>query len=218
MMNERLISVRLCGRWPKDHPKTTMTAPAPPKLLRPIARDYRAFAYDARRWSGYVPRADDIVIATYPKCGTTWMQRLVSMLVFASTQPRPLAEVSPWIDRRFGADIATVHDRLAAQTHRRFIKSHLPLDALPLYDSVKYVHVARDGRDACMSFHNHSRSFTPEALANFDAIGLADETIGRTYPRVDAEFRRILSRLDQSRRRGTRPPVRSRRCRSSISS
>lgn len=160
-----------------------------PTLLRPATRSYRAFAYDSRRWAAYVARADDIVIATYPKCGTTWMQRLVSMLIFGSTAPRPLSEVSPWIDRRFGPQAELVLAALEAQTHRRFIKSHLPLDALPLYDTVKYVHVARDGRDACLSFHNHSRSFTPGALANMDEIGLADETIGRAYPRVDAAFR-----------------------------
>src|SRR5215470_6703817 len=71
-----------------------------------------------------------------------------------------------------------------AQTHRRFLKSHLPLDALPIFDEVKYIHVARDGRDACMSLLNHYNSFTPEALENFDKIGMSDEAIGRTFPRL----------------------------------
>ncbi len=67
----------------------------PPALVRPPSRSYRAFAYDSAHWDHYRPRADDIVIATYPKCGTTWTQRLVSMLVFQSAAPRPLSEVSP---------------------------------------------------------------------------------------------------------------------------
>ena len=161
----------------------------PPTLIRPPLRDYRAFAYDSRHWEHYRPRADDIVIATYPKCGTTWTQRLVSMLVFQSAAPRPLSEVSPWLDRRFGPGAEQVLAQLETQTHRRFIKSHLPLDALPLYDGIKYVHVARDGRDACLSFLNHSAKFTPAALEDMDRIGLGDPMIGFAYPRVDGNFR-----------------------------
>ena len=36
---------------------------------------------------------------------------------------------------------------LEAQSHRRYIKSHLPFDALPVWDTVKYIHVGRDGRE-----------------------------------------------------------------------
>jgi len=158
-------------------------------LLRPQLRDYRAFAYVSQHWEKYVPRDGDIVIATYPKCGTTWTQRLVSMLVFLSPEPRALSQVSPWLDRRFGPGAEHVAAQLEAQTHRRFIKSHLPLDALPIYDTVKYVHVARDGRDACLSFLNHSAKLTPQALADMDRIGLGDPSLGHAYPRVKDDFR-----------------------------
>jgi aryl sulfotransferase len=50
---------------------------------------------------------------------------------------------------------------LEAQTHRRSIKSHLPFNALPVYEGVKFIHVARDGRDSCMSMHNHQLGFIP---------------------------------------------------------
>jgi aryl sulfotransferase len=85
--------------------------------------------------------------------------------------------------------IEVVMARLEAQTHRRFIKAHLPLDCLPLYEGVKYLHVARDGRDTCMSWHNHQLAYTPEILARFDRIGLEDATIGRPYPRPSADPR-----------------------------
>jgi aryl sulfotransferase len=92
--------------------------------------------------------------------------------------------VSPWIDCRFRQPIEQVLSIIEAQTHRRFLKSHLPLDALPIHDNVRYIHVARDGRDACMSLLNHYNSFTPEALEGFDKIGLSDETINRPFPRL----------------------------------
>jgi aryl sulfotransferase len=162
-----------------------------PQLIRPPEREYRTWTIDSGRWQNYRPRSDDIIIATYPKCGTTWMQRIVSLLVFQSAAPKPIMQISPWIDRRFGPPIGEVLDLIEAQEHRRFLKSHLPLDGLPFYRGVKYIHVARDGRDVCMSYHNHLTGLTQSTLELFDKIGQQDERIGRPYPRppVDpAEF------------------------------
>jgi aryl sulfotransferase len=156
--------------------------------IQPARRMYRTWSWDSTHWQRYRPRRDDIVIATYPKCGTTWMQRIVGLLVFQSPEPRPIMQISPWLDRRFisqpvDATLATIE----AQTHRRFLKSHLPLDGLPLHDEVRYIHVARDGRDAAMSYHNHGMALTAETLAAFDRVGLEDEAIGRPYPRMPAD-------------------------------
>lgn len=163
-------------------------------LIRSAQREYRTWALDSRRWAGFRPRADDIVIATASKCGTTWTQQIVSSLVFQDARPRPLSAVSPWIDARFRGSTDEVFTTLETQTHRRFVKTHLPLDGLPLFDEVRYIHVARDGRDAFMSYHNHLRGFAHAALENFDRIGLADPLIGRPYPQIPpgpAEFFRF---------------------------
>ena len=153
-------------------------------LVAPPQREYRTWIVDSRRWRHYAPRPDDIVIATYPKCGTTWMQRIVSLLVFQTTEPIPITQISSWIDRRFPQSIEAAVAQIEAQKHRRFLKSHLPFDGLPFYDDVKYIHVARDGRDACMSFHNHGRSFTDQMIDALNKSGLEDDTIGRPYPGV----------------------------------
>jgi len=153
-------------------------------LSREPLRVVHDFTCDSRRWAGYKPRENDVIIATAPKVGTTWMQQIVNLLIFQSPEPRRLMEFSPWIDCRFRGPIEQMLSIIEAQTHRRFLKSHLPLDALPIYDEVRYIHVARDGRDACMSLLNHYNSFTPESLETFDKIGLSDETIGRTFPRL----------------------------------
>lgn len=76
-----------------------------------------------------------------------------------------------------------MRDVLDAQKHRRFLKTHLPMDGLPLYEDIKYIHVARDGRDAVLSMHNHFSGFTDEQQARFDAIGREDPVIARPYER-----------------------------------
>lgn len=139
------------------------------KLLRAPIHVVQTPVADSRRWNQFEPRDGDVVIATFAKCGTTWTQRIVDLLVFQSPDVRPFGEISPWLDSTiFNAledDLAT----LRAQTHRRYIKSHLPFDALPVWDTVKYIHVGRDGRDARLSWQNHQQGFTPEITARIAA-------------------------------------------------
>ena len=163
-------------------------------LVQAAQRVYRTWIVDSRRWEHYRPRPTDIVIATYPKCGTTWMQRIVCLLVFKTPAPEPIMEISPWIDRRFPEPVEALAARLEAQEHRRFVKSHLPFDGLPIYEEVKYIHVARDGRDACMSFHNHTSGFAPQMLDALDRAGLDDDMVARPYPRYAGDPARYFRR------------------------
>lgn len=125
-------------------------------------------------------RGDDIVISTYPKCGTTWAQRIIGMLVFGSADPFPVQDMSPWPDFRL-IPLEVTTEQAAAQTHRRFLKSHLPYDAVPVHQGVKFIHVARDGRDAAMSFFNHKTNYTPGAVEAFTQISLNDPKFGDAF-------------------------------------
>ena len=160
-----------------------------PTPARAATRQIRDWVADSAHWDRYRPRLGDVIIATAPKVGTTWMQQIVRLLIFQDPAPTSIKDLSPWLEARFQIPIDVAIPMLEAQTHRRFLKSHLPFDALPLYDEVFYIHVARDPRDAAMSFSNHYNSFTPAALAKFDEIGTADETIGRPYPRAPSDAR-----------------------------
>jgi aryl sulfotransferase len=134
-----------------------MTAPLPERT-----RVYRCHHLDSTRWDLVVPRPDDIVITTSLKAGTTWTQRIVSLLVFQTRElPNTLHWVSPWPDCRFIGGSAEMQVIVESVEHRRFLKSHLPLDGLPYRESTKYVYVARDTRDVFMSAWNHIRAYTP---------------------------------------------------------
>lgn len=156
-----------------------------PTLQRAPTRDFRTAAIDGGRWASFTPRPGDIVIATYPKCGTTWTQRIVDLLVFQDPAPRPVLKMSVWLDARFFASLADDLATLQAQAHRRFIKSHLPFDALPIYEDVKYIHVARDGRDAFMSWHNHLRGFTPKMRERIATLAALDPELPPAPPPGD---------------------------------
>jgi aryl sulfotransferase len=74
-----------------------------------------------------------------------------------------------------------------SQTHRRFLKSHLPYDAMPIYRGVKIIHVARDGRDAAMSFYNHKINYTDEVLEQMSALSAQDPKFGTPTLRTEPD-------------------------------
>ena len=67
--------------------------------------------------------------------------------------------MSPWLDMRM-TPIDELMSRLEAQSQRRCIKTHLPLDGLPFFPEVRYIVVGRDARDVFMSLWNHYRNYT----------------------------------------------------------
>ena len=157
--------------------------------LPSVRHTYVNHHLDSTRWQSYSPRDDDIVIATYIKSGTTWMQTIVSHLIFRDLQPRSLMEVSPWVDTRLWPITKNeLAEFLDSMEHRRFLKSHLPLDGLPYYPSVKYIVVGRDGRDVFMSLWDHYQNYTREFYERANQPLGPDE---RSLPRCPEDVRKF---------------------------
>jgi aryl sulfotransferase len=131
------------------------------ETLPQIKHVYQNHTIDSTRWDPFQPRPDDIIVATPYKAGTTWMQNIVLHLIFQDLAPRSIFEIAPWLDSR-PRPLDEVVSRLEAQTHRRCIKTHLPLDGLPYFSQVKYIVVGRDARDVFMSLWNHHSNYTPD--------------------------------------------------------
>lgn len=155
-----------------------MTAPRPA-----VTHVYHHHTLDSTRWNAYAPRHDDIVIATPYKSGTTWMQLIVMHLIFGDLQVRPIWELSPWLERRWGEPVADLLTKLEAQAHRRFVKTHLPLDGVPYFEQVKYIVVGRDPRDVFMSLWNFYARFD-DAL--YDVINSG--RTGQPFPRYPEDI------------------------------
>jgi aryl sulfotransferase len=105
---------------------------------------------------------------------------MVANLIFSGRDRRaPPFKMSPWLDMRIFR-LEHVLTQLEQQTHRRFIKTHLPLDGLRFDQRVKYLYVGRDTRDVFMSWWNHYRSFTEGAFILFST---APGRVGPELPR-----------------------------------
>ncbi len=119
---------------------------------------------DSTRWDGFESRADDILVCTSYKAGTTWTQMICALLIFQKADfGRPLTTISPWLDI-LTAPIDEVLATYAAQPHRRFIKTHTPLDGLPYFENATYLYCGRDPRDVFMSMLNHLENTNVEVV------------------------------------------------------
>lgn len=137
---------------------------------------YRSAMSDNSRWERFEHRPGDIVISTPPKSGTTWTQMLCALMIFdGPTFPTKLDGLSPWLDFSIRSE-DEVFEILDRQTHRRFIKTHTPLDGLPLRDDVHYVVVGRDPRDVLVSMEHHMDNLDIDVFFRHraEAVGLDD--------------------------------------------
>jgi aryl sulfotransferase len=125
---------------------------------------------DSARWEGFPFRDGDIVISTRSKSGTTWMQMICALLVFGSPDlPAALPTLSPWVDHTI-EPVDEVFARLEAQQHRRFVKTHTPLDGIPLDDRATYVVVARHPLDMAVSLYHQGDNIDRQRMAELTGV------------------------------------------------
>jgi aryl sulfotransferase len=141
-------------------------------------REFENHHFDSTIWNDFRFRDDDVIIATYAKSGTTWVQQIVAQLLFNGGEGLPVAEMSPWLDLRVPPKAEKL-PAVEAQTHRRFMKTHLPVDALVFSPQAKYVYIGRDGRDVVWSMYNH------HANANEEWYRALNDTPGRVGPPIE---------------------------------
>ena len=145
---------RLLGR--EQEKMVMINAPTAPNA------EYVDVLADSRLWKHFRPRADDIIIVTPPKSGTTWTQAIVALLLSGDPGFNASPSInSPWIDAA-GDDIDEVFGQLEAQTQRRYIKTHTPLDGIPVWHELTYICVYRHPVDVYFSWRKHEMNMTFE--------------------------------------------------------
>jgi aryl sulfotransferase len=141
-------------------------------------REMHSHHFDSTIWNDFKFRDDDIVISTYAKSGTTWMQQMIGQMLLGPDADLEVAELSPWLDIRIPPKAVKL-PVVEAQTHRRFLKTHLPVDALVFSPKAKYIYIGRDGRDVLWSFYNHHFN------ANDTWYAALNDTPGRVGPPIE---------------------------------
>uniref|UniRef100_A0A1L8E4C1 Putative sulfotransferase domain protein n=1 Tax=Nyssomyia neivai TaxID=330878 RepID=A0A1L8E4C1_9DIPT len=112
-------------------------------------------------------RQSDVWVVSFPKCGTTWCQEMVWLLDnnldFEKAKSTLLTDRFCFLELSYLPNGERGHsvEKLQGMTTKRYIKSHLPAHILPRslwYAKSKIIYIARNAKDAAVSFFHHWRN------------------------------------------------------------
>ncbi|GFU09236.1 sulfotransferase family cytosolic 1B member 1 [Nephila pilipes] len=102
------------------------------------------------------PGKGDVIVATFPKCGTTWTLQIVSLILRNGepiTNKEEFFAYSPFLE-------LTPMELISRMPKPRLLKTHLPFGPLKYNSDAKYIYVARHPADYLVSNYHHLRFFT----------------------------------------------------------
>lgn len=113
-------------------------------------------------WRNLDVQKDDIVVTSFPKTGTTWIQEIVYHVLHVDDIEKPSQKC---IDERFPymemPDNAEVFKSIRELTKPRLLKSHLPFSLLPLgkcNKGYKIIYISRNPKDTAVSMYHFYRA------------------------------------------------------------
>lgn len=121
------------------------------KLYKVINGVNMSMAFDEETFRSvlnYKAKPGDLLLVTYPKCGTTWMKHIIKLIV------RKGQESEDPLDFFLGCPcLEMMGSEYIEKSKCKIMKTHLPYRAVPYSDDAKYIYVTRNVKDCVVSFY-----------------------------------------------------------------
>ncbi|KAM0905128.1 hypothetical protein ACQ4PT_017564 [Festuca glaucescens] len=138
--------------------------------------------------AGFAPRPDDVLLASFPKSGTTWLMALAFATAHRAAHPpssgdHPLRRTNPHDLLKFlevGAALAGRTDATAAELEAlpspRVLATHLPYSLLPpsVLAANRIVYVCRDPKDVLVSSWLFTRGASAGVGVDTESFSLSE--------------------------------------------
>ncbi|KAK2851586.1 hypothetical protein Q5P01_007862 [Channa striata] len=138
---------------------------------RPTLFDFHGVSmtnYFTDNWDNiqkFKARPDDILIASYPKAGNTWVSYILDLLYYSHMSPErqdsvPLYDRVPFLEIHMARFPSGVEELKKLSTFPRIIKTHLPVQFMPKSfweEKSKIIYVARNAKDTAVSYYHFDR-------------------------------------------------------------
>ncbi|KAH7959016.1 hypothetical protein HPB49_007325 [Dermacentor silvarum] len=146
---------------------------------------------DLRRALAFVAKKGDLLQISYPKSGTHWVQYITQLILREGDPLRTyeeFSEAAPFVEYRADAESYT------ASTPVRTLCTHLALRREQLNPDAKYVYVARNPWDVCVSLYHHVKDLSSYRFEDgsfddfFEAFLTGDIAYGDYFEHVMAGY------------------------------
>lgn len=129
----------------------------------------------------YQAKPDDVFICSYPKCGTTWLQNIVWLVVHDGESMRgPIRHNMPMLE----FDGCEIVEKINEGRRPRILKTHFRWSWVSQHPQAKYLYIARNPKDALVSYYYHCKGF----VGHFDCEDLNFDKLFDLYVKDEVEF------------------------------